>query len=67
MIGQNREVGRRSRGPVASDEGSASEACSRDELAERYATGRERREILARAREDAGMRVISRRSRGGLR
>lgn len=45
------------RGPVAGDGDPGKGARSRGESTERYVTGRERLEIIARVREDAGSRV----------
>lgn len=51
MLEQRRESKRR---PVVGGEYPGKGARSLDESAERYVTGRERREIIARVREDAG-------------
>ena len=60
MLDQNREGVRCSGSPAVDDEDSDRVARSGDESTERCATGWERREILARAREDAGARIVHR-------
>lgn len=60
MFEQDREGERRSRGPLARDEVPVRGANLHDESTERYATGWERLGVIARAREDAGARIVPR-------